>query len=585
MPHPGSSHRDRALGPQVRVQRGDRDAEPGDLARGKVVRGLAEPCACTVRLRNRDLRRERGELLLHLDRILRGPFPPPALRSGVRPRLPSDRAQGRSGLACELHPPAEVEHVRRWQHREQAVAGTLVRRRGHAVDEGLRAPERGFGLLLDRGQGQRADRELVVLAVEPPLLGLERCELGLGRGQVGRSIGARAGNERYAEEPRVDARHDRTGTGWDHGDGLGRRGSAAPAVPAARPSDDGERDRETDGARRRAESRRDRPPSTRTDHPESPPRPAPARPEGPSIVADPERNEIREPGARPVRVATVVRFDPYSYEHHEDPYPTYRQLRDESPAYLDPDRGFWALSRHDDVRAAIDDWPTFSSSGGITLERRTENVEPMLIEMDPPRHTELRALVSRAFTPRRVADLEGPTRALALELSADFAPGQRVDVIDDFAAKLPMAVISVMLGVPRADQDELPRVVRRDAAPRGRQRGADAGRHRRRDATLRILQRRDREPPPNAERRSGRRARRRAGGRPLALPRRGARLLLPAAHRGQRDHDEAARQRDLLARGVPRPAGALARRPVAHPRRPSRRRCASTRRPRRSPAC
>jgi cytochrome P450 len=151
----------------------------------------------------------------------------------------------------------------------------------------------------------------------------------------------------------------------------------------------------------------------------------------------------------------VVRFDPFSYEHHEDPYPTYRQLRDAAPAYIDEDRGFWALSRHDDVRAAIDDWPTFSSSGGITLERRSESVEPMLIEMDPPRHTELRALVSRAFTPRRVADLEGPIRDLARELSDGFAPGDRVDVIEDFAGKLPMAVISVMLGVPREDQDEL----------------------------------------------------------------------------------------------------------------------------------
>jgi cytochrome P450 len=151
----------------------------------------------------------------------------------------------------------------------------------------------------------------------------------------------------------------------------------------------------------------------------------------------------------------VVCFDPYSYEHHEDPYPTYQRLRNEAPAYLDPERGFWALSRHADVRAAIDDWSTFSSTGGITLERRTENVEPMLIEMDPPRHTELRALVSRAFTPKRVAGLEEPIGDLARELSAGFVPGARVDVIEDFAAKLPMAVISVMLGVPREDQDEL----------------------------------------------------------------------------------------------------------------------------------
>ncbi|MGZ4802359.1 MAG: cytochrome P450 [Acidimicrobiia bacterium] len=151
----------------------------------------------------------------------------------------------------------------------------------------------------------------------------------------------------------------------------------------------------------------------------------------------------------------MVRFDPYSYEHHEDPYPTYRRLRDEAPAYLDPDRGFWALSRHDDVRAAIDDWPTFSSTGGITLERRTRDVEPMLIEMDPPRHTELRALVSRAFTPRRVADLEDPIRELARDLAGTFVPGESVDVIEAFAGKLPMAVISVMLGVPPEVQEQL----------------------------------------------------------------------------------------------------------------------------------
>ncbi|MGZ4712470.1 MAG: cytochrome P450 [Acidimicrobiia bacterium] len=146
-------------------------------------------------------------------------------------------------------------------------------------------------------------------------------------------------------------------------------------------------------------------------------------------------------------------FDPYAYEIHEDPYPTYRALRDEAPAYVDERRGFWALSRHDDVRAAIDDWQTFSSTGGITLERTPDAVRPMLIEMDPPRHTELRALVSRSFTPRRVAEMEGPTRALARQLLAAAGPG--FDAIGDFAGKLPMAVISTMLGIPRADQDEV----------------------------------------------------------------------------------------------------------------------------------
>ena len=153
--------------------------------------------------------------------------------------------------------------------------------------------------------------------------------------------------------------------------------------------------------------------------------------------------------------ATPVVFDPYSYDIHEDPYPTYRRMRDEAPAYLDPERGHWALSRDADVRAALGDTETFSSRGGITLERRSEDVEPMLIELDPPRHTQLRSLVSRAFTPKRVADLEGPIRDLSRRLIAGFADRGTVDIIEEFSAKLPMAVVSAMIGVPDEDQDEL----------------------------------------------------------------------------------------------------------------------------------
>ena len=73
--------------------------------------------------------------------------------------------------------------------------------------------------------------------------------------------------------------------------------------------------------------------------------------------------------------------------------------------------------------------------------------------MDPPRHTEMRALVSRSFTPRRVAEMETPTRELARDLIAGAGPS--FDAIEDFAGKLPMAVISTMLGIPRSDQDEV----------------------------------------------------------------------------------------------------------------------------------
>jgi cytochrome P450 len=151
----------------------------------------------------------------------------------------------------------------------------------------------------------------------------------------------------------------------------------------------------------------------------------------------------------------VPEFDPYSYEIHEDPYPAYRRLRDEAPAYFNEKRGFWALSRYDDVRLALNDWRTYTSTEGITIEPRRKGVEPHIIEMDPPRHTQLRALVSRAFTPSRMAQLEQPIRARARALIEPFAGVGTVDVIADFAALLPMAVISEMLGVATEDQDRL----------------------------------------------------------------------------------------------------------------------------------
>jgi cytochrome P450 len=150
-----------------------------------------------------------------------------------------------------------------------------------------------------------------------------------------------------------------------------------------------------------------------------------------------------------------LEFDPYSYEIHEDPYPVYRRLRDQAPAYFNEKRGFWALSRYDDVRTALNDWRTYTSTEGITIEPRRRGTEPHIIEMDPPRHTQLRAIVSRAFTPNRMARLEEPIRARTRALLAPFADAGSIDLIGDFAALLPMAVISEMLGVPDSEQDRL----------------------------------------------------------------------------------------------------------------------------------
>jgi cytochrome P450 len=157
--------------------------------------------------------------------------------------------------------------------------------------------------------------------------------------------------------------------------------------------------------------------------------------------------------------APPLDFDPYAYAVHEDPYPIYARLRAEAPAYWNEQLGFWALSRHADVLAGFKEWTRFSSRNGVSLDVDAfhENAEATMsfLAMDPPRHDRLRALVSRAFTPRRVSSLEPHVRALARHYLDEIGASGRCDFIRDFAGKLPMDVISEMIGVPAADRAQL----------------------------------------------------------------------------------------------------------------------------------
>ncbi|MCC5954113.1 MAG: cytochrome P450 [Acidimicrobiia bacterium] len=155
-------------------------------------------------------------------------------------------------------------------------------------------------------------------------------------------------------------------------------------------------------------------------------------------------------------------FDPYAYETHEDPYPLYARLREEAPLYHNPDQGFWALSRHADVMDAFRDSTRFSSAEGVSLDPAATGPKAhktmSFLAMDPPRHGRMRALVSRGFTPRRVAALEPRIRALTLEHLEAAVASREFDFIGQFAGKLPMDVISELVGVPPADRDEVRRL-------------------------------------------------------------------------------------------------------------------------------
>lgn len=157
-------------------------------------------------------------------------------------------------------------------------------------------------------------------------------------------------------------------------------------------------------------------------------------------------------------------YDPYDASIDADPYPVWKRLRDDAPLYFNEEYGFYALSRFSDVLTASLDWQSYSSARGTVLEMidtapsRAADADDsygMMIFMDPPRHDELRRLVSRAFTPRRVAALELRTRELCAHFLDPQRGGPGFDFVEEFAAKIPTMIIGAMLGVPDEDQDQL----------------------------------------------------------------------------------------------------------------------------------
>jgi len=147
-------------------------------------------------------------------------------------------------------------------------------------------------------------------------------------------------------------------------------------------------------------------------------------------------------------------YDPFDEVIDAHPYEVWRRMRDEAPVYRNDRYDFYALSRFDDVEAAHLDPRTFSSAHGTVLEIMSSNRIPMeqLIFMDPPDHTRLRGLVSRAFTPRRVSALEQRIRELCNGFLDEQAGNRSFDFVQDYGARLPAMVIASLLGVPIEDQ-------------------------------------------------------------------------------------------------------------------------------------
>ncbi|WP_433328431.1 cytochrome P450 [Spirillospora sp. CA-294931] len=152
-------------------------------------------------------------------------------------------------------------------------------------------------------------------------------------------------------------------------------------------------------------------------------------------------------------------YSPFDFEIQDDPYPVYARLREESPVYRNDTDDFYALSRHADVTAALRDADRFSSVNGIRIEPAFWGPEAerffSFVAMDPPKHTRMRGLVSRAFTQNRVRALEPRLREMARSYLDPLLDGDEFDMMTGFAARFPTDVVSELVGVPEADRDRV----------------------------------------------------------------------------------------------------------------------------------
>jgi cytochrome P450 len=151
-------------------------------------------------------------------------------------------------------------------------------------------------------------------------------------------------------------------------------------------------------------------------------------------------------------------YDPYDREIDKDPYPVWKRLRDEAPLYYNEKYDFFALSRFEDVEKASIAWSTYVSGRGSVLEIIKAGIEippgSILFE-DPPTHDVHRSLLSRVFTPRRMAGLEAKVREFcSRSLDAKVGTGG-FDFIADLGAVMPMRTIGMLLGIPEEDQQQL----------------------------------------------------------------------------------------------------------------------------------
>ena len=130
----------------------------------------------------------------------------------------------------------------------------------------------------------------------------------------------------------------------------------------------------------------------------------------------------------------------------ENPYPFYEKWQAEKPIWWDEEANMWVVTRYEDVRGVLKDAATFSSKAMGEGEQRA--IALPLLSDDPPRHTELRAIVSRVFTSSALKEIEAEVSGLVESLLDEIKGKALVDISEAFTIPLPVKIISRLMGIP-----------------------------------------------------------------------------------------------------------------------------------------
>jgi cytochrome P450 len=152
-----------------------------------------------------------------------------------------------------------------------------------------------------------------------------------------------------------------------------------------------------------------------------------------------------------VRATSEIYYDPWDVALNADPYPMFKRCREEAPLYYNEEHDFYAVSRFDDVNRALVDNRTFSSAKGVVLEilKSGMDIPPgIIIFEDPPIHDIHRSLLSRAFTPRKINQLESQIRELTARCLDERVTEGHFDFVKDLGAIMPLRVVGMLFGIP-----------------------------------------------------------------------------------------------------------------------------------------